>query len=305
MAVELYQQQVSRFKRGVFPVDYLVLIFSALAAIISLIFYNILGQPLLFIFFDIGLFSLLYFLIVYEKRDFNTTGYWLHCWLPIISVAVFYTQATSYDNLIFKETFDPPLLYWDRNLFGNLSQMDSFPGNHLLFDELMHIFYFSYYMILFIPGMIMLSLRSPKAHELCFSLTLMLVVHFIFFILFPSDGPIANHSMIFKKGFISIPMMNFIYKIGGKQGGGAFPSTHVAVTVLIFLYSYSELKKYRPLMIFIATGITIATVYCSYHYTIDALAGLINGLLFYFIGKWIYVNWDHPAELPDESLFHQ
>jgi len=305
MAVEFKRQLVSQFKQGVFPVDYLVLIFSALLTIISLIFYITLGRPLLFTIADIGIFSFLCYLIICEKRNFHTVGYWLHSWLPVISVAVFYTQTTSYDNLIFKETFDSLLLNWESSLFGNLGHLANFPGNYLPVDELMHFFYFSYYLVLFVPGMIMLSRRSPKAHEMIFSLVLMLIVHFIFFILFPGDGPVANHSMIFTKGIIFIPMMNFIYNVGGEQGGGAFPSTHVAVTTLILLYSFSEFKKYRPLLLFITTGITIATVYCSYHYVVDALAGLFTGILFYFIGKWIYLNWDHPAELPDESLFHQ
>ncbi|MFH1250554.1 MAG: phosphatase PAP2 family protein [bacterium] len=305
MALKFNKKIVAQFKNGVFPVDYLVLIFSALMTVISLLFFDTLNRPFRFMVADVTIFSILFSLIIYEKRLADTAGYWLHSWLPVISVAVFYTQATAYDHLVFKETFDSLLLQWESNLFGDLGQLANFPGNHLLVDELMHFFYFSYYLILFIPGMILLSRRSPIAHEMIFSLTLMMVVHYIFFILFPGNGPVENHPVIFTRGIVFIPLMNFIYKVGGEQGGGAFPSTHVAVATLILLYSFSEFKKYRTLMLFIATGIVTATVYCSYHYIIDTLAGLFTGTMFYFIGKGLYLNWDHPAELPVESLSRQ
>lgn len=300
MALENTKQLREQFKNGVFPVDYLVLIFSGLLTVVSLLFFNLLNRPVLFAIADISIIITLLYLIFNEKRKTNSTGYWLHSWLPVISFAIYYTQVTSFDHLIFRETFDPLLLQLESALFGNLHQLAGFPGKHLLVDELMHFFYFSYYFILFIPGMIMFSRRSLRIHEIIFSLTLMMFIHFLFFILFPADGPLANHDEIFSGGAIFVPLMNFIYKVGGDQGGGAIPSTHVAVSVMIFIYCFSEFKKGRWLVLINAIGIIIATVYCSYHYIIDALAGLITGTIFYFIGKNVYLSWDHPAELPDE-----
>ncbi|MDO9547711.1 MAG: phosphatase PAP2 family protein [Candidatus Marinimicrobia bacterium] len=305
MAVEYKKQITARFKNGVFPVDFLVLIFSALMTVVSLLFFNTLSRPFLFTVADITIFLVLFYLIVHEKRITDSASYWLHSWLPVISVAVFYTQATAYDHLIFKETFEPLLLQWESNLFGNFNRLADFPGNNLLVDELMHFFYFSYYLILFIPGMIMLSRRSPRAHEMIFSLTLMMVAHCIFFILFPGNGPVENHPIIFTRGLIFIPLMNIIYEIGGNQGGGAIPSTHVAVAVMVFLYSFFEFKRVHWPVLITAAGIVFATVYCSYHYIIDTLAGLFTGIMFYFIGKRVYLNWDHPAELAAESLSRQ
>jgi len=286
----------------VFPTDYLVLIFSYLMILISFLFFNTLHQPALFLIADITILITLFCLIFHKKRITDSASYRLHSLLPLISLVVYYLQATACDHLIFRESFDPFLIAGEHCLFGNLNLPASFSGNHLLVDELMHFFYFSYYLILFIPGIIMLSKRSPKAHEMIFSLTLMMYTHFIFFILFPGDGPVANRAEIFPKGLIFVLLMNIIYEIGGNQGGGAFPSTHVAAPVMIFLYSFSGFGQNRRPIQLAMPGIILATVYCSYHYIVDILAGLITGIVFYFIGKIVYLSRSHPAELSGESL---
>ncbi len=290
-----------RLKQGIFPVDYFVLIYSLLMAAISIVFNQTLAKPWWFLTCNLAIISLLLYLIYYENRDFGTVHYWLHTWLPIITFMFYYTQSTFSDNLIFNETFDPVLQHWDNLLFGFQPNQTLAPAvNSMLVNETMHLFYFSYYLLLFIPGTIMLLNRRPKTHEMIFTLTIMMYVHYIIFILFPGDGPVLERPDIFSGGLLFIPIMNFIYSIDGFQGGGAFPSTHVTSTVIIFLYSFNEFKSKRRLIQLWSAGIVIATVYCSYHYAVDAIAGLITGTMFYFIGRYLYSIWDHPAELPAE-----
>jgi len=290
-----------RLKQGIFPADYLVLIYSLLMAIISLVFYQTLAKPWWFLTLNLATISLLLYLIYYENRDFRTVHYWLHTWLPIITFMFYYTQSTFFDNLIFNETFDPVLQRWENLLFGFQPNQTLAPAlNSMLANEIMHFFYFSYYLFLFIPGLIMLLNRRPKTHEMIFTLTIMMYIHYTIFILFPGDGPVLERSAIFSKGMLFIPLMNFIYSISGFQGGGAFPSTHVTTTVIVFLYSFNEFKSLRRLIQLWSAGIIIATVYCSYHYAVDVIAGFITGTMFYFIGRYLYSIWDHPAELPAE-----
>lgn len=290
-----------RLKQGIFPADYLVLIYSLLMAVISLVFYQTLAKPWWFLTLNLATISLLLYLIYYENRVFGTVHYWLHTWLPIITFMFYYPQSTFFDNLIFNETFDPVLLHWENFLFGFQPNQTFAPAlNSMLANEIMHLFYFSYYLLLFIPGIIMLLNRRPKTHEMIFTLTVMMYVHYIIFILFPGDGPVWEHHNIFPKGMLFIPLMNFIYGMGGFQGGGAFPSTHVTSTVIISLYCFNEFKTKRRLIQLWAAGIIVATVYCSYHYAVDAIAGLISGTMFYFIGRYLYSIWDHPTELPAE-----
>ena len=81
--------------------------------------------------------------------------------------------------------------------------------------------------------------------------------------------------------------MNLIYRLG-ENGGGAFPSTHVAAAIIAFIYSTKFFKKGIWIIGFFSLGISVATIYCSYHYAIDSVAGIITGVLFYYIGKAVY-----------------
>ncbi|HPC36150.1 MAG TPA: phosphatase PAP2 family protein [Candidatus Marinimicrobia bacterium] len=291
----------NRYKKGIFPADYLVLGFTLLMLLTGILNYARLGKPYTWISTDCGIIIVLLILIIRETREERRFYYWLHFLWPVISLAFLYTQCTSWDNLIFPNTFDYLLMKWDIGLFGTaLNKVLASSLNSLWLDELMHFFYFSYYLIIFLPAAWMLRRRQPQAFELIFSLTLMMLVHFLFFMIFPSDGPLADRKDLFDRGVVFIPLMNFVYGMSEQTGGGAFPSTHVSAAVLIFIFTLKYAPKLRiPVGIF-CVGITIATVYCSYHYAIDAAAGIITGTLFYFLGQFIFSRRCQPA---NQSLF--
>jgi membrane-associated phospholipid phosphatase len=146
----------------------------------------------------------------------------------------------------------------------------------------------------------MMLKRHPLVFEMIFTIAVMAYLHYIFFMLFPADGPIDYRSQLFGKGSVFIPLMDFIYQTSGQQGGGAFPSTHVSTVVVVMLFTARFRRKSLWLTLPVTVGIIIATVYCSYHYAIDALAGIVSGSLCYFLGRYIYSHWNHPSELPVE-----
>ncbi|HDP67769.1 MAG TPA: phosphatase PAP2 family protein [Candidatus Marinimicrobia bacterium] len=305
MAVKFDQWLIDRLRKGAFAVDYLLFCFTVLMTMVSLMFFQQLDFSILFTLGDLAVIAILLYLVFQESGRENSTFHQLHIWLPIISFTLFYVQATSYDHLVFSTTFDDALMKWESTLFGDLNRFAGIPGKYLLLDELFHFFYFSYYIILFVPGLIMTARKSVKLHEMIFSLTLMMFVHYLVFILFPGDGPVARRQDIFRHGAVFIPLMNWIYTIGGEQGGGAFPSTHVTVTVMVLLYCRTEFPRSRWVFGILAIGICVATVYCSYHYIVDVLAGLVTGTAFYFIGKKVYSSWIDQRNRSGESLSRQ
>nr|MCS5659677.1 phosphatase PAP2 family protein [Dehalococcoidia bacterium] len=88
-------------------------------------------------------------------------------------------------------------------------------------------------------------------------------------------------------GIIFIPLMNLIYSIG-ETGGAAFPSTHAASAVIATLYSCKMFPKVSRFIILWLFLILISTVVCTFHYTIDIIAGLFSGTLCLLIGKKLY-----------------
>lgn len=80
-------------------------------------------------------------------------------------------------------------------------------------------------------------------------------------------------------------------KAAGERPTAAFPSSHVGIaTVCMMLVwharNYKMLYILLPLYIFLC----LATVYIQAHYVIDAIAGLVTGLLFYYLFMFIGRN---------------
>ena len=75
-------------------------------------------------------------------------------------------------------------------------------------------------------------------------------------------------------------------KDAGERPTAAFPSSHVGISVICMLLAWHSKNKLLfyvllPLFIFLC----FSTVYIQAHYAIDAIAGLITGVAFYFFFK--------------------
>ncbi len=82
-------------------------------------------------------------------------------------------------------------------------------------------------------------------------------------------------------------IMVFIYRNSGHLGG-AFPSSHVAVTLVLTISALQNLSKMGYVFLLIAFFLTIATVYCHYHWFIDSVFGVFTGVGGYFLAKYAY-----------------
>ena len=78
-------------------------------------------------------------------------------------------------------------------------------------------------------------------------------------------------------------------KAAGERPTAAFPSSHVGIATICMLLAWRTKNKMLlfillPFYVFLC----MATVYIQAHYAIDVIAGLITGVAFYFIFKWLY-----------------
>ncbi|RKY49891.1 MAG: hypothetical protein DRP91_03130 [Candidatus Neomarinimicrobiota bacterium] len=267
--------------------DYLVAFFCLFIAVIILILENQTRQKYMN-FVSINLLLFLILLISIRMDRERNFWHWVHLWFPLISCLFFYVEASTLDNLIFPNTFDSFLAKLDTQITGTpLYKILSPKINSALIDELMHAFYFSYYIILFLPALFIFLKDEEFFKRMIFGIVLMLYIHYFFFMIFPSDGPICMRDKLFGNGRIFIPIMKLIYRFG-EQGGGAFPSTHVSASLMVYLFSRNFFRRRAWIVGIFTAGIFIATIYCSYHYTIDSLAGLITGFLFFKLANSLF-----------------
>ena len=77
----------------------------------------------------------------------------------------------------------------------------------------------------------------------------------------------------------------------GERPTAAFPSSHIGVTTIIVILAYRAKKWLFAAMFPVYLLLCCATVYIKAHYLVDAIGGVITGVLFYMLTSWLYKKW--------------
>ncbi|MFU8856619.1 MAG: phosphatase PAP2 family protein, partial [Deferrisomatales bacterium] len=59
--------------------------------------------------------------------------------------------------------------------------------------------------------------------------------------------------------------------------GAAFPSSHVAVALLVALWGGTHFPRLKLLLLVQFVLLSTSAVYCSFHYGVDIIAGVLLG----------------------------
>lgn len=203
------------------------------------------------------------------------------------------------------------LAEWEQTLFGfqpALVFAKTFPWP--VVSELMDMGYFMYYPMIAIVGFYYFFTHYEKFERCCFIILTSFFIYYAIFIFFPAVGPTYYYDAVgigdIAKGIFP-PLhdyfsthtdclvspgypQGFFYhlvedaKATGERPTAAFPSSHVGVSTICMLLT-ARTKNWKlfwvlfPIYVFLC----LATVYIQAHYLIDAIAGLLSGILIYFI----------------------
>jgi len=195
--------------------------------------------------------------------------------------------------------YDDLVKVWDGWLFGGHPHRylaDQLPGPW--WREIFHLLYLTYFAIV-IGGYWYAWRRGRESNEeggmkispdfprYAFVFLGAFLTYMLIFILFPVTGPLDDRFLRFEGYGLLGPLIDLLYT-AGDSAGGAFPSSHIGEAVVIYLLLRPRSQAIRALSIALILGLTVSTVYGSFHYAIDAVAGLLTGLLFYFFWNWFY-----------------
>ena len=205
-------------------------------------------------------------------------------------IATIFHAGVIYDNLV---------KVWDGWLFGGHPHQylaDQLPGPW--WREFFHLLYLTYFFI--ITGGYLYAWRRGQAPEkrgkinippdfpkYAFVFLGAFLTYMLIFILFPVTGPLDDRFLRFEGYGLLGPFIDRLY-VAGDSAGGAFPSSHIGEAVVIYLLLRPRSPAIRTISITLILGLTVSTVYGSFHYAIDAAAGLLTGPLFYFFWSWVY-----------------
>jgi membrane-associated phospholipid phosphatase len=204
---------------------------------------------------------------------------WLHRWLPVLALPWLYDAAGRLRHLLVAHDLDAWIVRADDWLF---------PGRWYLAGarwplpalELAHAVYFSYYLLLFVPALVVERrghLERSQVDRYLGALTATLLAHYALNFLLPVAGPLADRALGMPRGALFLPLMDAIY-FAFDRGGLAFPSTHVAASVVAGWFAGRRFfpNAGRRYALWVA-AIAASTVVCGYHYPIDVVAGLLTG----------------------------
>ncbi len=225
---------------------------------------------------------------------------WLRWFYPLLLLLPLHYEIELVGTLFHAgQVYDGLVRTWDRWLFGGHPHRylaDLLPGPW--WRELFHLLYLAYYPL--VLGGFAVSWRqgrkftnqtklpvSPEFLRFAFVFMGTFISYMVIFILFPVVGPLDDRFLRFDGQGLLGPLIDWIYALGD-SAGGALPSSHVGEAVVIFLLLRPRAPWVRTGLLLVISGLAVSTVYCSFHYAIDALGGLITGPLFYLFWSWVY-----------------
>ena len=210
---------------------------------------------------------------------------------PVLFFGFFYTSGHAFNRIVFSQWLDPIFMGWDKAIFGYYPSLEWgqwYSG--WFFQELFHCAYFCYYpMIAFLP--VYLYFKQPEAFkELIFNLTFVFYFCYAIYSVLPViGGRYIPAAMKLTKVYHAGPfthIMAYIYNTSHHLGG-AFPSSHIAVTLVLTVAALRYLRKVGYLFSVIAFFLSLATVFCHYHWFVDAVAGVMMGIAGYYLAIFV------------------
>lgn len=211
-------------------------------------------------------------------------------WLPVIALPLLYAEVAHLNQLLSIGYYDGTIQAVERALFGGPAG----PAlRHVLpwkpVVEYLHFSYAAYYLLLPILGGA-LYLRG-KRREFRYVLAVVLgtfYVCYFCFIVFPVAGPwYRPHAYAASaSGIFPVLVQGVLTRWASK--GAAFPSSHVAVAVVIWLLAWRFARRVFWLLAAIVPALALGTVYGGFHYALDAGAGMLVGVAGYLAGPRVH-----------------
>ncbi len=177
---------------------------------------------------------------------------------------------------------DETVLRWEEALFGGQPARDWWLRHPSRFwSTLLHGIYFSYYLLIATPAIAFLARGDrPALRRYTRNGLTTFSVCFLIFIFWPGGGPYSTFAR--PTGLIvdnTPARLVYASLATGSSFGAAFPSSHVAATTASWISAWQGWRKLALVMLVPVVLMPVATVYCQMHYAVDALSGVLVGVV--------------------------
>jgi membrane-associated phospholipid phosphatase len=223
---------------------------------------------------------------------------------PQIFLLPWFTESIVLSQLIFAgKSHDAVFAKLDGLIFGFQPAMEfhkAFGGRG--WTELFFFGYFTYYFLIILPSWILFAQgREGEASRTLFITLAAFALLQSFYVFFPVQGPKYFFPELRAawygnfKGYVFTKVMKRTFD-GMNLGGAAFPSSHVAVSLVSLILDAKYLRKLLPAAIPLTLLLFFSTVFIYAHYAVDVFAGIAAGAILFPALAYGYPMIDNAAE---------
>lgn len=265
----------------------------AVLAVLTVIFYNRLGNPNGNLLAYAALAAAIGVIVPLAKREDDLPApvtlfldFYPAIFLPILfntlSPLILATRGGARDDL---------LIAADRAIFGVdvTIWLERFarPG----VNDVFYVFYATYYFIALSLGFVLWARDRATARRYVFTLMVVYYVSYAGYFTIPALGPRFAQASLYTKSLTESPVARVINDTINhleKTKLDVFPSGHTMISVAVLLVAWKRARDVFWILLPIATGLIISTVFCRFHYVIDLIAGTALAFVSVPLGDWIY-----------------
>ncbi len=222
-------------------------------------------------------------------------------WYPLPLYIFFFEELQGLVHIIFPGWFDRWLIQFDYNFAGVHPSVWMARFSSPALNDFMQFAYMTYFLYLVLLPAILYAQKDRLAFwNVMVSTAVANYTVYAIAVLFPIESPYHTLAALNSKplvgGYITATI-DLIERFG-RVHGGAFPSAHVAGSMVAILASwrYRRWLFWACLPFFIS--MCVATVYGRYHYVADVLAGIVVGAIGFAAGGWLM---ERRGALPEVS----
>jgi membrane-associated phospholipid phosphatase len=145
-------------------------------------------------------------------------------------------------------------------------------------SELLHSGYLAYYPAIFVPPLLLYVRGERRGYtQTVLALTVTYVACWVVFAVAPVEGP----RYLWTPNAPDGPARRLTVAIlaAGSSRGAAFPSSHMAVSVVQTVLAFRWQPKVGAILALVSVLVGLGAVYGGFHYGVDIIAGAVLGVL--------------------------
>ncbi|NIO05731.1 MAG: phosphatase PAP2 family protein [Proteobacteria bacterium] len=242
-----------------------------------------------------GYFAMGALILLMNARRPNGVTFFCRTWyVPFLYVFLF-EEVGQLIHLFRPIMFDHWVVSLENSVFGGYPTAWLQGMANPWITEVMSLFYMTYYFLIPVLGfMFYFGRELNPLNDFIFTTSITFFFCFLHYLAMPVAGPIflpqvLPFPLVLLQGGPLTRFEQWLFFKGAIQGG-AFPSSHVAVAVVVLFFAI-RYGKYAYAFALTITGLAISTVYNGYHYGVDVIYGIGVGLVFSLVCPWVNRAW--------------